>query len=67
MTDLLTSLRKEIEKWKEYEEEYEREKKEDEEIDRVKKYVEENVGEAINFIKKFQELFQFKVKVYDLL
>ena len=66
MTDLLTSLRKEIENKIEedgtVEKEYKGEDKEEEEDS-----VEKHVREAVTFLKKFQELFQCKVKVHDLL
>ena len=52
MTDLLTSLCKEIKKWKK-----------EEEDDSLNKHV----RKAVEFMKKFQELLQCKVKVHDLL
>ena len=65
----MTSLCKEIEKWKKQEEygtvekEYGGEEEEEEEDDSLSKHL----REAIKFMKKFQELFQCKIKVHDLL
>ena len=68
MTDLLINLRKEIKKWEEGEEEYERKKEEVEEHRKEKDgSAKKNTGEFINFIRNFQELLQFKVKVHDLI
>ena len=68
MTDLLINLRKEIKKWEEGEEEYERKKEEVEEHEKEQDdSAKKNTGELINFIRKFQELLQFKVKVHDLI
>ena len=59
---------KEEEEEDEDEEDEEDEDKEDEEDEKEEDdSAKENIGKVINFIKKFQELLQLKVKVHDLI
>ena len=59
---------KEEEEQDEDEEDEEDEDKEDEEDEKEEDdSAKENIGKVINFIKKFQELLQLKVKVHDLI
>ena len=69
MTDLMTSLCNEIEKWKKEKEDgtvenqYGSEEEEQEDEDSLSK----DLREAVKFMKKFQELLQCKFKVHGLL